>query len=400
MQETNYASPDTCAATSCGFRSFFLGGFECSTHRLPSGRRLDLVCATRHDTFAERDYTRLNSVGIRTARDGVRWHLVERSPRRYDFSSVLPILRAAIRRRVQVIWDLCHYGWPDGLDIFSAAFVDRFAAFARSFARVVDGETDDTPYFAPVNEISFFAWAAGDVGYLNPFRCGRGDELKRQLVRAHIAAINGIRDVIPHARIVQIDPVVHIVTEPGMGRRDIERAEAHLRAVYDAWDMVAGRKCPELGGREEYLDILGANYYVHNQWVYEGCFIQPSDPRYKPLHRILSDLYRRYEKPVFIAETGIEDEQRPQWLSYICDEVVAALRGGVPLEGTCLYPIVNHPGWDDDRHCHNGLWDYCNDSGDREIYSPLAEELQKQSTRIERLRRDLSRHAGSVGMFV
>jgi hypothetical protein len=34
------------------FRSFFLGGFECSTHRLRSGKRLDLIRSTRHDELA------------------------------------------------------------------------------------------------------------------------------------------------------------------------------------------------------------------------------------------------------------------------------------------------------------------------------------------------------------
>ena len=55
------------------------------------------------------------------------------------------------------------------------------------------------------------------------------------------------------------------------------------------------------------------------------------------------------------------------------------------VNGICLYPIVNHPGWEDDRHCHNGLWDYPNDSGEREIYLPLAEELSKQRSEFEQL---------------
>ena len=45
-----------------------------------------------------------------------------------------------------------------------------------------------------------------------------------------------------------------------------------------------------------------------------------------------------------------------------------------------LYPIVNHPGWVDDRHCHNGLWDYADENGVREIYEPLAMELARQQT--------------------
>jgi hypothetical protein len=31
------------------FASFFLGGFECSTHVTVEGRRLDIVAVTQHD---------------------------------------------------------------------------------------------------------------------------------------------------------------------------------------------------------------------------------------------------------------------------------------------------------------------------------------------------------------
>ena len=77
------------------FRSFFMGGFECSTHRLRSGRRLDVIAATAHDRLALADYRRLADVGMTTIRDGLRWHLIERTPGKYDFSSVLPMLSAA-----------------------------------------------------------------------------------------------------------------------------------------------------------------------------------------------------------------------------------------------------------------------------------------------------------------
>ena len=68
------------------FKSFLMGGFECSTHRPRSGHRLDMIAATRHDEFAEADYGRLQELGIQTARDGLRWHLIEREPGRYDFA--------------------------------------------------------------------------------------------------------------------------------------------------------------------------------------------------------------------------------------------------------------------------------------------------------------------------
>ena len=45
----------------------------------------------------------------------------------YDFSSFAPMLQAAREEGTQIIWDLCHYGWPVDVSLFSAAFVDRFA---------------------------------------------------------------------------------------------------------------------------------------------------------------------------------------------------------------------------------------------------------------------------------
>jgi hypothetical protein len=39
----------------------------------------------------------------------------------------------------------------------------------------------------------------------------------------------------------------------------------------------------------------------------------------------------------------------------ILREVKIARSLGVPIQGVCLYPILDHPGWDDDRYCPNGL---------------------------------------------
>src|SRR4051794_31475831 len=116
------------------FDSFFMGGFECSTHRRADGQRLDLIAGSRHDMLGERDYRQASELGIRTIRDGVRWHLVAARPGQYDWSSCLPLLRAAEAAGSQVIWDLCHYGWPDHIDIWSAGFIEGFAAYAAAFA--------------------------------------------------------------------------------------------------------------------------------------------------------------------------------------------------------------------------------------------------------------------------
>ncbi|HEX9940674.1 MAG TPA: beta-glucosidase [Thermoanaerobaculia bacterium] len=357
-------------------------GFECSCHCRSDGKRLDVIAATQHDRLAAEDYARVRRIGIETVRDGARWHRIERSPGRYDFSSLLPMVEAARDAGMQVIWDLCHYGWPDGLDVFQPEFVDRFAEFARAVARLIAAETDEPPWYAPINEISFWAWAGGDVAYINPCATGRGFELKSQLARACLAAVDALWSVDSRARIVHCDPAIHIA--PGRPR-DRAAAEGHRRAQFQAWDMIVGRLWPQLGGDERYLDVLGVNYYPNNQWVLDGPTVRRGDPRYRPFREILGEIWERYGRPMIVAETGAQDEARPGWLRYVAEEVRAARREGIPVHGICLYPILDYPGWDDDRHCRSGLWGYPGPAGEREVHLPLVAELARQ---IELSRRE------------
>jgi beta-glucosidase/6-phospho-beta-glucosidase/beta-galactosidase len=363
------------------FKSFFMGGFECSTHRLRSGQRLDIIASTQHDRFVREDFIRLRQLGMRTLRSGIRWHLIETRPGYYDFSSVLPALRAARDLGMEVIWDLCHYGWPDSLDIFSSEFIDRFNGVVKAFAEIWREESEGTPFFCPVNEISFLSWAGGEVAYLNPFEQGRGFELKLQLVRASIAAMDTIREVLPDARFVHVEPVINVLPHPSRPE-DTARAEAKHHSQYEAWDLLSGRLHPEIGGRPEYLDILGLNYYPHNQWFIENETIWLGEPHYRPFRELVWDVYKRYGRPMFISETGVEDDERVNWLRYVAEETAALIEMGVPLMGLCWYPILCHPGWDDERHCYNGLWDYCDENGRREIYQPLADEIHRQQEMI------------------
>jgi hypothetical protein len=366
-------------------KSFFGGGFECSTHKRRSGQRLDLIAATKHDRFAQLDYRRFQEQGLRVAREGVRWHLVEAARRRYDFSSVLPIVQAARATETQVIWDLCHFGWPEHLDVFKPEFVEALASYGMAFAKWLAKEMDGPGFLVPVNEISFFSWAGGDEGSMYPFVTKRGFELKTQLVRATIETMKVIRSEYRSARFVQIDPIIHVVADP-KHPEEKEAAEAYRLTQFQAWDMLVGRLWPELGGAEEYLDIIGVNFYPHNQWYYNLKDFQRirkfrplarSNPLYRPFREMLKEVQERYSRPLFVAETGAEGRLRRGWLRYICGETQAAIGAGAPVQGICLYPIVNHPGWADDRHCDNGLWDYPDDEGNREIYAPLAEELQQ-----------------------
>ena len=367
-----------------------MGGFECATHRRRDGRQIDVLNSTQHAQRTADDFLMLARAGVRTVRDGLRWHLVETAPGIYDWSSFLPMLDAAVATGTQVIWDLCHWGVPAGLDVFSEEFVSRFRAFAGAAAQVIfdrtGGRRGPIPYFCPVNEISFWSWVGGDVKAFAPHREGQGPELKQQLVRASLAAIQAVREVDPRARFVQAEPIINIVPD----WRDLEKtpeivedARRHTQSQYEAWDMIRGDRDEELGGSPEMLDLIGVNYYWNNQWVHEGDRTPPGHPDHRPLHVMLEDLWLRYGRPILITETGAEAGAAVGWLGYIAAEVRQAQRAGVEILGICIYPVMDYPGWDDERHCPCGLLEVAPDWGERTLRTGLVAELQAQAALMQ-----------------
>ncbi len=370
------------------FRSFWIAGFESASHINRSGVRIDMVSATQHDALVDEDYARLGEWGIRTVREGVRWHLVE-TAQGFDFSSLRPTVEAARRHGIQVIWALCHYGWPDDLDILAPGFIDRFARYCGQAARFIHEHSDGVQFYTPTNEISFLAWAAGEKAYIHPYREDAGRAIKEQLIRATIAGIEAIWSVDRTARIVHTEPLIHVLTPKD--RPDLARAAADQRAAqFEAWDMLAGAMEPQLGGHPRYLDVVGVNYYHANQWEHPDQRLRwedtPRDPRWLPFSSLLAEVYYRYWRPVVVSETSHFGAGRGRWIREVSNEVGKAREAGVCVDGLCVYPIIDRPDWDDPDHWHNsGLWDLRRTPEgklDRVLNQEYAAELRAAQVRL------------------
>lgn len=368
------------------FKSFFFAGFEGSTGYNERGEWMDQIAATHHDRHAHEDYERLRNVGIYAAREAVRWPLIDHRDH-YDFRSVDPFLEASRRNGIEVIWDLFHYGFPTHVNLFSEEFPKRFADYCYAAARYISARQEGTCYFTPVNEPSFFAWAAGEVGRFAPHARGRGPELKMALARAGIAGINAIRAAVPLARIVNVDPICRIV--PPVDRMDLLSDASHFNrvAVYESWDMLCGRLYPEFGGSREHLDIVGVNYYCTNQWEIgrEGLPLALDDARRMPLSRLVHQVWERYGGDLLITETAHVDDMRAAWLDHVADECEQALDRGIALRGVCLYPILGMPEWHTPQQWTlMGLWDLLHQTPGmgRKIFDPMLNAL-KNAQRLE-----------------
>jgi beta-glucosidase/6-phospho-beta-glucosidase/beta-galactosidase len=340
------------------FPSFFMAGFECSTFLWKDGERKDYIVLTGHDKHLEEDYDLLCDLGLGTVREAVRWPLVDVGGGEYDWSSVQPFLEAAQRHHICPIWDLCHYGLPDGCDPFDDSCVERFAAYCRAAAEYLVPQTRAPRFFTPINEISFFAAGGTDMCWMYPFAKGKEYEFKKRLCKMAIEGAKAIRSVDPDARMVHVDPLVHHVA--GEGTSD-EEAEESLEDIWRAWDMLGGYLEPQLGGSTELLDIVGVNVYHFSQAEIKDDgsreVLGPRDERRKSLHELLEDAWSRYHHPIIIGETSGYGDKRGEWLRMTVEESLLALNHGIDLQGICLYPFVDMPDWQSGELAKIGLLD-------------------------------------------
>lgn len=364
------------------FPTFFMAGFECSTFIWKDGGRKDYVTITGHDRHLKSDYDAVMDLGIGVVREAIRWPVVDRGNGKYDWSTVDPVIEAMNAVNITAIWDLCHYGFPDGCDPFSADCKDRFLNYCRAAAEYVVARTDPPHFFTPINEITFFSAAATDMGWMYPFAKGRYAEFKRALCKMVIEGVKVLREVDPDARMVHVDPIIHSVPPPDRPDLADEAEKQEHEEAYEAWDILYGRLQPELGGTPEILDIVGVNTYNFSQAQLNADksreILGPRDPRRKPLSEMLMYAWERYHRPLIIGETSGYQDKRAEWLRTTVEESMKALNSGVDLHGICLYPCVDITDWQTQEWAKIGIYDI-EDPGtcERIPCDPYIEELRR-----------------------
>ena len=120
--------------------------------------------------------------------------------------------------------------------------------------------------------------------------------------------------------------------------------------------MLLGKICPELGGDETMVDIIGYNFYYSNRYSPDagdvvGWADDEFDHRFRPLHKILLEGFARYNKPILLAETSHLGEDKNAWWEMILEETFL-LKDIIPFYGICWYPILDRPDWDDLDYLH------------------------------------------------
>jgi hypothetical protein len=190
---------------------------------------------------------------------------------------------------------------------------------------------------------------------------------------------------------IHIDPLVQVVAP--LDRPDLEEAawEETYVDTFVAWDIIAGKLFPELGGSPEILDIVGANNYSFGQMEYreQGPHeaLNPKDERIKPLCELMRFVWERYKRPMIIGETSGMNEGRPAWLNDVMQEGLAAVESGIDLHGICLFPAVDMPDWHTGEWLHNGIFDLeaHAENLNRVAHKPYIDTLRKWQRELNRV---------------
>lgn len=367
-----------------------MAGYECSD-KLNAGRqRVDLATITGHLDRVDADYKLLEAYGIKTVREGIRWSFVETKPYQYDWAVVKQMIKSGRDNNIQQVWDLCHFGFPDGLSPLDDDFTPRFVSLCKEFVKLYRAVAlDEELIVTPINEVSFLSWLGGEAAGTVPYHTNNGWAVKYHLMKAFIAGVAAMRAIDPTIRILTTEPLVDMVPQLPVTAESELQARYQNELQYQTLDMLCGSICPELGGRPEYLDILGFNFYYNNRWVVGSAEFLPwvnedDDPRWRPLSEMLAGAYQRYNRPFVITETSHPGEHRPNWMASITEECGIVHSLGLPLWGVCLYPIIDRPDWDNLTCWHHpGLWDNLSGNpAERILHQPYAKALHSAISKI------------------
>jgi len=341
----------------------FIGAFE-STYQ--PAFDVDVLESSGHVDRWREDLEMLAGCGVRQLRYPIRWHRIEQSPGVYDWRFTDEVLGHLAERGFRPIVDLLHHtsypAWLSGGFTdprFGPAFVSFVEAFARRYPEI--------PEYTLVNEPFTTVFLCGHEGLWAPHLTGMEGLLAvmRALLPATLAADEAYRAAAPGARHVWVDAAERHTWEGPGSEAAHAAALANDRRFFllDAYlgrhlhaDRPFVRQVLEAGGEDLLelpagrIDVLGLDYYAHNQWHYRPDGAVRSSPVAAPLSKLIQEYWRRYRVPCILGETNIRGfpSDRATWLKYTLEQCEIARDAGVPLEGYCWFPFIDSVDWASD----------------------------------------------------
>lgn len=336
----------------------FVGAFE-STYQPAHDR--DVMETTEHDIRWRDDLALLAACHVRDLRYPLRWHRIEAERGRFDWKHTDAVLGFMRDNGFRPIVDLLHHtSYPMWLGDLGAP------EFGAAFLRFVEAAAERYPWlpgYTVCNEPFTTLLLCGQLGVWAPHTQGIAGfiRLAGNVFPAITAASRLLRDLLPQAEHHHVEACERhsgatpegrvfaamandrrfLLTDLFLGRPvDLDRPFVHELVQAGGEDL--------LGVEPGSIDVLGLDYYAHNQWHWsapgQGTNTPPAPP---PLCELITEYWDRYRLPVSLSETNIRGfaSDRASWLKYTLEQTEAARDRGVDVRGYCWFPFIDSADW-------------------------------------------------------
>src|SRR5690606_24640784 len=147
--------------------------------------------------------------------------------------------------------------FPSDLSPLHPQFTNRFVSFCEAFANFfVENYGKIELIVTPINEVSFISWLGGDVAGTTPFCENEGWNVKYKLMQAYIEGIRVLKRINKNFKILTTEPLVNMVPHLKADEQEILKAKEAYENQFQVLDILTGRKCQELGGSADCIDIV------------------------------------------------------------------------------------------------------------------------------------------------
>jgi beta-glucosidase len=357
--------------------------------RIAQGHRSGRACDWWGGRWAE-DLDRAADGGQNTHRLSVEWSRIEPSPGEIDAEALeqyREILRGAQSRGLRPMVTLHHFTNPrwfaEAGGWLQAQAPDQFARFAESVVVALGDLVED---WITINEPNVYAYAAYVAGAFPPGESNLGHAFRvmRALVDGHARAYHRIHRIQPQARVGLAHHFRGFL--PRHAHNPLERLLAGLRrrifnesiprAVQDGRLRLPGSTI-RIDGAAGSQDFFGLNYYTTEAVAFDprrpgelfGRSMYPQDAELSPSGFIANDpagfwrtlaWVRRFGKPIFVTENGVEDEQddmRRRYLAAHLRQLWRAANFNWQIEGYYHWTLVDNFEWERGWTQRFGLWE-------------------------------------------